>query len=239
MRFSKTIITVALFSVSVLADAASVAYTDQTAFDTALSNAGLSGVIHDFAVAAATNGVSDTNVYGVVDPTPITVGSTDFTGLDNGLSNGSAGFLVQNTYGTAGAFYTHQLFSENGDNLVKITFASPVMGFGFHNGAINLGDSFVWPTSGTTALTLTTSGGDILEFQSPISSIYGLTSVAPTTFSGLISDTAFTSVTLAGTTAIGLQITDFTVAAVPEPETYALMLAGLGLVGFVARRRKA
>jgi hypothetical protein len=28
------------------------------------------------------------------------------------------------------------------------------------------------------------------------------------------------------------------VAAVPEPETYALMLAGLGVVGFVARRRR-
>ena len=27
-------------------------------------------------------------------------------------------------------------------------------------------------------------------------------------------------------------------AAIPEPETYALMLAGLGLLGFVARRRK-
>ncbi len=27
-------------------------------------------------------------------------------------------------------------------------------------------------------------------------------------------------------------------AAVPEPETYAMMLAGLGLVGFLARRRK-
>ncbi|MCP5279932.1 MAG: metallophosphoesterase [Thiobacillus sp.] len=32
---------------------------------------------------------------------------------------------------------------------------------------------------------------------------------------------------------------DFAVAAVPEPETYALMLAGLGLVGLVARRRRA
>ena len=28
-------------------------------------------------------------------------------------------------------------------------------------------------------------------------------------------------------------------AAVPEPSTYALMLAGLGLVGFIARKRKA
>jgi hypothetical protein len=28
-------------------------------------------------------------------------------------------------------------------------------------------------------------------------------------------------------------------AAVPEPETYAMLLAGLGLVGFMARRRKA
>ena len=31
---------------------------------------------------------------------------------------------------------------------------------------------------------------------------------------------------------------NFTVNAVPEPETYAMMLAGLGLMGFMARRRK-
>jgi hypothetical protein len=30
-----------------------------------------------------------------------------------------------------------------------------------------------------------------------------------------------------------------TVAAVPEPETYAMMMAGLGLVGWMSRRRKA
>ena len=28
------------------------------------------------------------------------------------------------------------------------------------------------------------------------------------------------------------------VAPIPEPETYAMLLAGLGLVGFIARRRK-
>lgn len=31
---------------------------------------------------------------------------------------------------------------------------------------------------------------------------------------------------------------NWTVTAVPEPETYAMLLAGLGLVGFAARRRK-
>jgi len=31
--------------------------------------------------------------------------------------------------------------------------------------------------------------------------------------------------------------TDNITTAVPEPETYAMMLAGLGLMGFIARRR--
>jgi hypothetical protein len=35
----------------------------------------------------------------------------------------------------------------------------------------------------------------------------------------------------------GLTLT--AVAAVPEPETYAMLLAGLGVIGAIARRRKA
>lgn len=37
---------------------------------------------------------------------------------------------------------------------------------------------------------------------------------------------------------VGIDNVNFTIAAVPEPETYAMMLAGLGLLGFMARRRK-
>jgi PEP-CTERM motif len=48
----------------------------------------------------------------------------------------------------------------------------------------------------------------------------------------------FTSVAISGSFATGM--TDVQLAqAVPEPETYALLLAGLGAVVFVARRRRA
>lgn len=36
----------------------------------------------------------------------------------------------------------------------------------------------------------------------------------------------------------GLIAADYNIAAVPEPETYAMLLAGLGMMGFVARRRR-
>jgi hypothetical protein len=35
----------------------------------------------------------------------------------------------------------------------------------------------------------------------------------------------------------GLYNGAISVAAVPEPETYAMLLAGLGVMGFIARRR--
>ena len=46
----------------------------------------------------------------------------------------------------------------------------------------------------------------------------------------------FTSATSGNSGAV---LDNVSVMAVPEPETYAMLLAGLGLMGFIARRRKA
>ena len=77
---------------------------------------------------------------------------------------------------------------------------------------------------------------------------YGGYSVAGNTFTGsefngvLQLQGSFTSMNIAvGQPEFwhGFNVGSASVSAVPEPETYAMMLAGLGLMGAIARRRKA
>ncbi len=167
-----------------------------------------------------------------------------------GSANAVAGF-VNDSHGIPGASYAHQLISQDQaglqvDNQVLIRFAAPVLGFAFISNVMNppLGDPINphdWPVAGMALLTLTSSSGEVFDLSSPLFSNYGSdpTVTVPYGFNGIMATVAFTSVTLSVTQGENLQLTQFSLAAVPEPASLLLWLAGLGLLGLGARRRAA
>jgi len=111
-------------------------------------------------------------------------------------------------------------------------------------------------SSDSTGLTWCNAGcsyTETLRTGDTLTGLFSLTNLAPSnggvSYSGLLNITGGTGL-FAGATGSGTfsafdkdgLTTDhnlsFTVTSVPEPETYAMMLAGLGLMSFVARRRK-
>ncbi len=233
MRFHQWFAT-GFLALSGLAQATVTLYSDTAAFNAALSTSGNAGplVSADFAAAAAANGVSDSQSYGVVDPDSLAVGPLTFTGANDG---NAAGFLVQNTYGVAGAFFTHQTFNQGVNNTFTITFAAPTTAVAFVG---NVSDVF---STGSVAvpIVLTTDKGDVVQANSSVLynwSDYG--TPAPEVFSGLISDKPFTSLTFASQVdAISITSLSTVAAPVPEADVSLMALVGLGVLGWAARRQ--
>lgn len=67
--------------------------------------------------------------------------------------------------------------------------------------------------------------------------VFGATDVNTTGFEAKVG-VGFADATGMGPYAITAQLTSPVTTPIPEPETYAMLLAGLGLMGFVARRRQ-
>jgi choice-of-anchor C domain-containing protein len=90
-------------------------------------------------------------------------------------------------------------------------------------------------------------GGGTSDYQVDVgltgvagSSYVGVNTVAHNTFAfTATSSSTVLSFYSSGSGNSGAVLDNVSVAAVPEPETYAMLLAGLGLMGFVAQRRKA
>lgn len=117
-----------------------------------------------------------------------------------------------------------------------------VSGLYFHNGSANANyDNWARLTSSTgtfdlSAFTFNNVGGEVRT------NLNGATQ----TFSTGVQTVNLSGVTWVEFSAIGNGASDYneiyldnvTVAAVPVPETYAMLLAGLGLIGAIARRRR-
>jgi hypothetical protein len=121
---------------------------------------------------------------------------------------------------------TTSILTANGDEDTLVTFGSAVHAVGFDAYYNGLGPGVVDFFNGATLLgSIAYNGPAVLGFAGFVGAGQSITSFRWTTTLGGQLNTGIDNLAV--------------VTGVPEPETYALMLAGLGLLGCVARRRSA
>jgi hypothetical protein len=171
-----------------------------------------------------------------------------------------AAILGADQYGGAGGTGKYAAAYSNTGYTLSLSGASGINYFGFYLSALDSGNivnffkagSLVYSFTPTQVLSTLSTLGSGNYFGNPASSFAGQNGAQPYAFlnfydQGDTFDSIQFSQGLAGagyesdnhTFGTYLSIGGTPISPVPEPETYALMLAGLGLVAMAARRRKA
>ncbi|WP_294057312.1 PEPxxWA-CTERM sorting domain-containing protein, partial [Sphingomonas sp.] len=125
------------------------------------------------------------------------------------------------------------------NGVLTVSFAVPVTAF-----ALDLGSFYDDNNPATPCCAASTFyGKDVIIGTSQGNFTVDLNSTQTMKFFGLTSDTAFTSFTITGVSVDAFASTVLdnvrygTAAAVPEPATWGMMIAGFGLLGAAMRRR--
>ena len=158
---------------------------------------------------------------------------------DAGYAYVEDGFLLSTlssfsfaTWGTQSAFYIGSTALMN-DNVAGLTQQTQVGGGLISLSSITLATMYPGITEDSVSVTFVGTQGN----GSTVSQTFSVADGAAQVFSF---DSSFTNLASVSWTneAMYAQFDDINVAAVPEPESYAMLLLGMGVIGAIARRRK-
>ena len=145
-------------------------------------------------------------------------------------------------YGTAwNSEYTSPTFDSGAYLAVGDASPTSTVTFGSGRGASYFGFYLGTPDS-YNSVTFNGSDGSSVTFDGALLSAYSASTTGGAYYLGVFSTagTNFTSIVFQSNgNSMETDNHAFVLAPVPEPETYAMLLGGLGLIGFTARRRRA